>query len=238
MTIFVDLDEWCAAIDFFQNSTGFHIPQYSSQTATTEKQCALLGAGATGRVFRLDGIDHNNSCVKIAIEKDCVLELEKEYGLITTHQNKTDAMLGCRDGSFARHQIVHEGVALYVAWFIMDNIGLMFKFREEVNARNLLGMCLSLGALHCVGILHGDARYRNVVVVGDQYRWVDLREMKMCSVQGICSDFNELFKSVKKSVASETLETYARQAYQRENTWNIGEREVAVGALVAALTDC
>ena len=111
-----------------------------------------------------------------------------------------------------------SGNPLTVAWFLMQQVGSPFTYREDVKPEDILGMCLVLSQLHSDGCVHGDVRFRNFVKFFVEskavYRLVDLRTVGLRSTSGIKDDFRMLFESVKMDFDEELLLAYADSLFK------------------------
>lgn len=248
-------DPWHIALEHFQLKTGLHVPRYGTrsrsegaeqaeaemQSSTSKKPAAevtsehdhwpsaLLGAGGTGRVFRL--VD-SSCCVKIVCREDHTVELRNEYDNLekVLAMSSTAPIIGCRLNSFQLHVV--QGV--HIAWFVMDKVGHPFKYVEDIQTTEYAGLFMSLSSLHACGIVHGDARFRNVVKYAGSYAWIDMRTQQTFTSIGIKKDLCALFKSLKMSIpAEQALDAYAERAFT--NAWSSAERNSAVADLVNAM---
>jgi hypothetical protein len=118
----------------------------------------FLGAGGSGRVFRLS----SNHALKVVLPNNR-FQLKKEYTLLKKHRQLPNLV-----NIFGPFAAGDDWGAAYI----------MYPSGSRVAAHdnNLEDIFASLRALHQGGLAHGDARLANIIQHDGAYIWVDVRE--------------------------------------------------------------
>jgi hypothetical protein len=81
-------------------------------------------------------------------------------------------ILPVAEGSYRRSARRYNGVPY--AGYIMGVVGT--GFQRSLRQQDKENLAAALFALHAAGFVHGDPRIDNAVLVGEQVKWIDLRE--------------------------------------------------------------
>ena len=157
-------DPWMTAASALCTALGVTIVDY---TAGDQKQCAFIGAGANGRVFRLT----SGAVIKVVIGRRSD-ELEKEFLLMLQCQNRIDVqalVFPVVDASFRSGSVNDVAYAGYLLAREGEQIVL------PVSTSVKLELAVLLHGLHNSGVIHGDPRVENAIRLDGLLKWIDFR---------------------------------------------------------------
>ena len=211
---------WHTALQAYCTTNNLVVPRYNSASLNTlgvPNFCAVLGAGASGRVFRVNGMngEATNKCVKIVLDSDRCEELSLEFQLVSNIPNTCDNLIV----RVCDNSLVMQSVqGLQVGGFTLNMVGKPFNRLFEVNDNDIRGMLTALSNLHGYGVVHGDARFRNCVKLIENgqniYRWIDFRDSPEYNVE---ADMVSFFKSINLKVGISDIKKYARNVTDKLN---------------------
>ncbi len=191
---------WLEATNALCEQLGVSIVDYSR---SEESLSAWLGSGSNGRVFRLE----NGQVMKIVVGLRSE-EVEKEYLLMLRH-HKFDAI------SSLVFPVVEDtyrsgviGDVRYAGYLLAEEgqkIGLPVS--QELKQE----LALSMYGLHFHGVIHGDPRVENVLILDGRVKWIDFRLSEIVTTKiSRRRDIEILYKSLGGviSIAREEIEKY------------------------------
>lgn len=159
-------DPWIDAVNALCEQWNVSIMDYSS---TQQYQSALLGAGENGRVFKLN----DGSVMKVVVGKNSK-HVENEYKLSLQCQQDDALKLlvfpiiqdsfhsGTIDNvTYAGYRLIAEG----------ENVTLPLSKAKMVELAQLLY------GLHASGVIHGDPRIDNILILDGSIKWIDFRDV-------------------------------------------------------------
>jgi hypothetical protein len=192
---------WLEAANALCEELGVTIVDYSN---SEQDLSAWLGTGANGRVFRLNG----GQVIKIVVGRKSD-DVEKEYLLMLEHHKCeaiTSLVFPVVEGSYRCGEI--RGVQY--AGYILAQEGQQIPLPVTNDLKKELAV--SLCGLHSHGVIHGDPRIENVLILEGVVRWIDFRlcETVTCKITRR-RDVEILYMSLGGLVgaASEQIEAYA-----------------------------
>ncbi|KAE9106895.1 hypothetical protein PF010_g12462 [Phytophthora fragariae] len=124
---------------------------------------AFLGRGAYGRVFKVTGRGGEDFALKI-VEKCSVGRLYREEKALATAQRT-----GLTISPVRKLFETPEGAAL-----LLSPVGKPLP--QPMERQQVLDLFELLWQLHAKGLVHGDPRVSNVILVGEKPLWIDLVE--------------------------------------------------------------
>lgn len=214
--------------------TRYRTAEVPEEGEGSDGRCCILGEGAFGRVYRVTRQqDQQVAALKVVHGDAAVAALQQECALLRSlPADCRSYVVGVVDGSLWTAEVAREGLQpLRCAAFLMPVVGRPFSHPSEVSASVGLGMLLALSGIHATGVVHGDARFANAVVVRQggitTYRWVDLRPRSTVTTIGIAQDVQIFFGSLRGKVdmpSAEAVNAYARAV----GTWSTAARVIAV----------
>jgi hypothetical protein len=191
---------WLEATNALCDELGVTIVDYSE---SEQDLSAWLGTGANGRVFRLIG----GQVIKIVVGRKSD-EVEKEYLLMLQH-HKWDAITSLVfpvvEGSYR----YGETRGVQYAGYLLAQEGL--KIALPVSKELKRDLAVSLCGLHSHGVIHGDPRIENVLILEGAVKWIDFRLSETVTTKiSRRRDVDILYKSLGGvvAVASAEIEAY------------------------------
>jgi hypothetical protein len=177
--------------------------------------------------------------LKLVLGEDESIELKSEYEAISQlPAGVAQHTVGVVADSYFTPPL-QQPPPLPVAAYLMPIVGQPFHHWEDIPEAAGKLMLESLSELHASGLVHGDARYRNVVYVelavpagplnSTNYRWVDFRSVGFSTSASIRHDVNSFLQSMERTASPAAVTLYGDQAYR--NTWSPEERIQTVGQL-------
>jgi hypothetical protein len=211
----------CAALNV-------RVQRFSTRTHDNDggKTC-ILGEGAVGRVFRVtreveEGNAPQELALKVALGQEAGDELESECEVASN-------LAATLDDVIIRPipQTLWSGVCGADAWrvsaFLLNLVGEPFHHPEDISDADGRLILETLSDLHDGGIVHGDARYKNVVRVSvngrRQLRWIDRGRSRSGSSLLFAKEVASFFESMgdryfDEGEAKRYAETTARKAWR------------------------
>jgi hypothetical protein len=136
---------------------------------------AYLGRGGSGVVFK--AIFENKNCALKIMVADYSEKLRQEVEVISNHS----LVRGAREHVVSLHSATVYSItnilddtstteAVPVSGYLMDSVG---TAAPKATAREKYNIFMSLVGLHRLDIVHGDARWANVIYVNSALRWID-----------------------------------------------------------------
>jgi hypothetical protein len=170
----VTTDPWNEATEALCERWGVTIPDFRTKVFTeydVEPVSAILGAGAHGRVFKLE----NDTRVMKVVVGDDSDGVELEYKVMLGINNSDDALL-----RVAVFPVVED---TFLSGFTLDGIkyaGYLMAAEGEripspVSDANLNKLATSLFQLHNASVPHGDPRVANALLHEGRVKWIDFR---------------------------------------------------------------
>lgn len=164
----------------------------------------LLGAGTFGRVFRVTVLTPDGTTTTAALKytfgDENVDRLSTEYQYISECPQSMvgNCIVGVRPGSLLEGNIAVHGNNIPFAAYLMDTVGTPYRHWRDVLASHGPQILMSLSDLHAAKLVHGDARYRNVVKVNNNFLWIDFVEQRKASQSLIVADIKLFLTSVRR----------------------------------------
>ena len=171
---------------------------------------AFLGQGAAGTVIRIvKESDKTEYAMKV------ILDYTRDVGFIKTQELLT-----------------RDPLAKYILRVLPDSFksfrhsdfsSFLMPVAEPLpnpgKNRTIIEMALqSLGSIHALGFVHGDARIQNCVYHEKQAKWIDLDRATTFSTNGILDDFKNFLETIGKSFSQKKglIEKYAAKIVSKE----------------------
>jgi hypothetical protein len=194
------VDPWLEAVSALCEKLGVTVMDLSE---SEQGQSAFLGAGANGRVFKLN----SGAVIKVVVGRKSD-DVEKEYLLMLQYQNRNDIqflVFPVVENSF------HSGVVGSVAFagYLMTQEG--DKITLPLSNALKTELAVSLHGLHSHDVIHGDPRIDNALILGGVLKWIDFRQSEMVTTKvSRRHDVHILYQSLGGSVAAaaEEIEAY------------------------------
>lgn len=166
----------------------------------SEEVCsAWLGTGANGRVFRLT----NGQVIKIVVSPKSD-EVEKEYALMLhcyRQENVMSLVFPVVESSYRSGEM--RGVKY--AGYLLAGEGQKIAF--PVSHQQKINLAVSLCGLHSHGIIHGDPRIENVLILDGAIKWIDFRLSETVTTKiSRRRDVQILYESLGGKVAAASVE--------------------------------
>jgi len=165
-----------------------------------------LGSGAHGHVFTVAGHSPTSSprALKLAIfnNKDAKNRFGAEYQCIEAAQATGAPVVHVQADSFASLKLEGRWIGGYVLEQVGEPVETLPVTRKKTT---ITSACNALAALHNAGIIHGDARLANLVVVAGAYKWIDLGAAKQPTLP---EAFREASADDAESLARSVLLTH------------------------------
>ena len=194
------IDPWMEAVSALCSDLSVSIEDCST---SEQNKSALLGTGANGRVFRLT----YGTAMKVVVGQKSD-EVEKEYALMLQYQDRADIQLlvfPVVRGSFRSGAVGGVLFAGYLLAKVGDQISL--KVSHDVK----LQLATALYGLHSCGVIHGDPRIQNALMLNGSLKWIDFRQSECVTAKvDRRRDVQILLESVDGSVedAAEEINAY------------------------------
>ena len=175
-------------------------------SGSNQKQSAFLGAGANGRVFKLTG----GAVMKIVLGKRSK-EVGREFQLMKQYQDRIDIqsfVFPVVKKSFRRGTV--RGVTYAGYLLAQEGVKLKRPLSHEIKVQ----LAASLYGLHSCGVIHGDARIDNALMLGGTLKWIDFREIEFVTTDiSIRGDVQILLESLGGSLpdAENEIEAYMNE---------------------------
>lgn len=137
-------------------------------SASEQKQSAFLGAGANGRVFKLS----SGAVIKMVVGRRSD-EVEKEYRLMQQYQARADIqslVFPVQDDTYRDGLVSGVAYAGYVLACEGDKITLPVSRTVKIQLAD------ALHGLHACGVIHGDPRVDNALLLRGTLKWIDFRD--------------------------------------------------------------
>lgn len=174
----------------------------------------VLGAGRSGRVFRV-AFQGRVVAMKVVHGDNC-RNLTDEFNLIgALPAGVVGSFVAVEQNSLWTGYVQAPQSANYpVCAYLLVSVGLPFRHREEVtNAHGPL-ILQSLSNLHAANVIHGDARYRNVVRVTNaagvvEYRWIDFQARNVASPGRVGAEIRLFFSTLGRVCDDIVIDAYA-----------------------------
>ena len=191
-------DPWLEATNALCEALDVNIEELPVSEQAPE-QCAFLGAGANGRVFRLS----NGAAMKVVVGpmSDGV---EKEYLMMLRclkHDKVSNLVFPVVNLSY-RHGFV--GTVAYAGYLLaQEGEKISLPLTIELKAE----LAVSLHGLHSHDMIHGDPRIANALMLGGAVKWIDFRHSDNLSTAiSRRHDVYILYESIGGVVASASEE--------------------------------
>jgi hypothetical protein len=176
-------------------------------SASEHEQSAFLGAGANGRVFKLN----TNQVMKVVVGQSRIYNVEVEYRKMLTY-------LECDGIQSVVFPVVNNS---YCSGFV-DNVpyaGYLLaqegnKIALPLSNERKTELVRSLYVLHSHSVIHGDPRIDNALILDGTLKWIDFRQSEMVTSKvSRRNDVSILYESMTcglaTGVAREDIEAYA-----------------------------
>ena len=179
---------------------------------SASENTAFLGAGANGRVFKLS----SGAVIKIVVGKKSD-KVEREYVLMVRYQKQKEIqelIFPVVENSY------RSGTTAGVdyAGYILAQEGKPISFPISIKVKDALAEALY--GLHSNGVIHGDPRIENALILNEAVKWIDFRDTDPVTTKvGIRRDVQILYQSVNGHDSSlEALTAAAIDAYVEDPT--------------------
>ena len=170
------------------------------------KSC--LGYGRYGCVFHVSCKKDDQTkeyAVKVVVPMS--EDFEEEFTTLKSYYEiAPEVVVEPLDNSFT--VVHHEGVE-YGGYYFMEEVGLS----TSVSARTVY---VALSRLHTMGITHGDARFKNIIIVNGILKWIDFRLLK--GISSVYGDIITLTKSLQPKALDSEAFVEAAHAYSDNPT--------------------
>jgi hypothetical protein len=136
--------------------------------SASENSSAFLGVGANGRVFKLS----SGRVIKI-VAGEKTDKVEREYVLMLQYQKQEDIqelIFPVVENSYRSGTIVGVDYAGY----ILAQEGKPISFPISIKVKDALAEALY--GLHSNGVIHGDPRIENALILNGAVKWIDFRD--------------------------------------------------------------
>ena len=135
---------------------------------SASENSAFLGAGANGRVFKLS----SGEVIKIVVGKKSD-KVEREYLLMLQYQKREDIqelIFPVVENSY------RSGTTTGVdyAGYILAQEGKPISFPISIDV--MAALAKALYGLHSHGVVHGDPRIENALILNEAVKWIDFRD--------------------------------------------------------------
>jgi hypothetical protein len=192
-----------------------------------------LGSGATGHVFTVGGATHARA-LKVVLEASVTTHVAVEYSLLTAAAAAGAPVVRPVEGSLLNFVNLGGG-RVSGGGFLLEAVGKPFPAVES-RARCVQAFD-TLAELHRAGVIHGDARLPNLLLVGEHGAWIDLR----ASVKGVEPSLDVLKRLDARTLARSVLALDMDAPLPAEVATAAGRYPAesdAVKAIAAAVWNC
>jgi hypothetical protein len=229
------------AAELARNGLQVNFERFTTQQVVgDESLCCVLGEGAFGRVYRANRIaDGAVVALKVVHGAEACTGLRQEYQVFDFLPAEAfPYVVRVEANSFWQSTIPRGGSQIPVAAFLGSAVGKPFQHMDEIGLQQGIGILFALGGLHAAGVVHGDARWRNVVAITQAhtttYKWVDLRYRGVRTAVGFAEDLNCFFASVSTIAAAphgDVIRDYADHVTE----WTAAQRAAAATGMFRLL---
>jgi len=204
-------DPWMKATLALCETLKVRIEDFSARSVIVNESFAILGSGASGRVFRLE----DGQALKVVIGASCDgFEIEfLNMEMLSKNPSTKDFVFPVVENSYKKG--VLDGV--HYAGYLLSAVGKPFN-ATSITPAQLEKIAVSLSALHRQGITHGDARIQNVLLYDGDARWIDFHHSKFqfTTEDLILNDISLLLESLGRPCDStEILRKYSTISGER-----------------------
>ena len=133
-----------------------------------------LGSGAYGHVFTVGTLERPRA-LKVVLS-DSHTHVSGEFGLLQRAAERGAPVM--RPVADSLREFHPKG-----GGYLLESVG---KPVQVSSLRLCVAVVTSLAALHRAGVIHGDPRLPNVLLVGEELQWIDLRESVL--VDGVSAE--------------------------------------------------
>ena len=193
-------DPWMNCTRLLCDKLKVTIVDVSQETAPRKGKSACLGAGGSGRAFRLT----DGRVLKVVIGEDHVKELKNEYDCLLQFLQLGLSVMPVVQNTFVS-EMPTNGVAY--GGYIMTLQG--SPISQKPGKAIVRQLTSTLFAIHSMGYVHGDSRIQNAVLVNNKVLWIDCRRpMRIYSNHEVGDDIEHLVRSLGGTVDASLLSNY------------------------------
>lgn len=191
------LKQFLTTYDPWMSATEMLLRNFECQLVSNSP---ILGAGSYGRAFLLT----NDQVLKVVVGPNADV-LEKEYNKILSLQNSSNTshfVVPIVEGSFRQGTVDNINFTGYLLQYKGEKIKSSLRRNNDKKLKNFpsepveIRLVEFLHELHLNGITHGDPRVDNVLLVGNDLKWIDFMESNNQHKNTRIEDFSLLFNSL------------------------------------------
>jgi tRNA A-37 threonylcarbamoyl transferase component Bud32 len=173
---------------------------------------ALLGSGANGRAFELE----DGRVMKVVIGKNSE-KVEYEYGvmkILLSNEIASSAVFPVVVDTYKQGLSLHQEP---YAGYLLKQVGKPLSLPLNLEMKTMVAKTLYL--IHKSGHTHGDPRIQNVLLVGNEVKWIDFRETEFVTTKlSLTKDVNILYSSIHSNISSLSFPSQLLEEYLKEQT--------------------